>query len=91
MLPSREVGPLFVTWKVLTIDGRVLTGMKLDREGRGGSLRLLGAEGDVFEVPPDAIETAGPVAPSIMPAGLEQTMSIEEFADLIAFLADPRW
>lgn len=91
LLPSREVGPLFVSWNVLTVDGQVLTGMKLDREGAGGSFRLLGAEGNVFEVPLSEIETAMPVAPSIMPTGLEQTMSIEEFADLIAFLEDPNW
>jgi putative heme-binding domain-containing protein len=91
LLPSQEVAPLFVAWKVLTVDGRVLTGMKLDRGGSGGSLRFLGAEGGVFEVPLEEIETQSPVAASIMPAGLEQTMSMAEFRDLIAFLENPSW
>ncbi len=89
--PSREVGPLFVTWKVLTVDGRVLTGMKLDAAGVGRVARFLGAEGGVFEVSLKDIETQSPVAASIMPAGLEQTMSIDEFRDLIAFLENPEW
>lgn len=91
LMPSREVGPLFVTWKVLTVDGKILTGMKLDRPGRDGALRLLGAEGGVFEIALDDIEDQSPDAASIMPTGLEQTMSPEEFRDLIAFLVDPVW
>jgi putative membrane-bound dehydrogenase-like protein len=91
LLPSQEVAPLFVTWKVLTVDGRVLTGMKLDKGGSGGSSRFLGAEGGVFEVPLEDTQTQSPVAASIMPAGLEQTMSMDEFRDLIAFLENPSW
>jgi putative heme-binding domain-containing protein len=91
LLPSQEVAPLFVNWKVLTVDGRVLTGMKLDRGGSNGSLRFLGAEGGIFEVPLEDIDTQSPVAASIMPAGLEQTMSIDELRDLIAFLENPTW
>ncbi len=88
--PSKEVGPLYVPWRVLTTDGRVLTGLKLDRSGVGNSLRFQGADGDVFEVPLADIETQDPMAQSIMPTGLEETMSLDELRDLIAFLVNDR-
>ncbi|WP_197452389.1 PVC-type heme-binding CxxCH protein [Rosistilla carotiformis] len=87
--PSKEVGPLYVPWRVVTIDGQVLTGLKLDKAGVGNSLRLQGADGLIFEVPLADIESQLPVAQSIMPTGLEGTMSIEELRDLIAFLVHP--
>lgn len=88
--PSKEVGPLYVPWQVVTIDGQVLTGLKLDKAGAGNSLRLQGADGLIFEVPLADIESQMPVAQSIMPTGLEGTMSREEFRDLIAFLVQSK-
>ncbi|QDS87363.1 Cytochrome c [Rosistilla ulvae] len=87
--PSKEVGPLYVPWQVVTIDGRVLTGLKLDKAGAGNSLRLQGADGLIFEVPLADIDTQLPIQQSIMPTGLEGTMSVEELRDLIAFLVQP--
>ncbi len=87
--PSKEVGPLYVPWQVVTIDGRVLTGLKLDKAGAGNSLRLQGADGLIFEVPLADIDTQLPIEQSIMPTGLEGTMSVEELRDLIAFLVQP--
>jgi hypothetical protein len=85
--PSKEVGPLYVPWQVLTTDGRVLTGLKLDRAGVGDSIRFQGADGDYFDVALGDIEEQNPLAQSIMPAGLEDTMSIDELRDLLKFLA----
>jgi putative heme-binding domain-containing protein len=84
--PSKEIGPLYVPWRVLTVDGHVLTGLKLDASGVGNSLRFQGADGMTFEVPLGDIVTQDPIAQSIMPAGLEDAMSIDELRDLIAFL-----
>ena len=86
LLPSREVGPLFVQWRVLTVDGQVLTGMRLDKAGKDNSVRFLGAEGGIFEVPLADIELQSPMPLSIMPDGLEEAMSVEEVRDLLAFL-----
>lgn len=88
--PSKEVGPLYVPWRVLTVDGNVLTGLKLDASGVGNSLRFQGADGMTFDVPLGDIEAQDPVAQSIMPAGLEDAMSIDELRDLIAFLVGSR-
>ena len=84
--PSQEVGPLYVPWRVLTVDGRVLTGLKLDAAGVAGSLRFQNADGELFDVPLADVETQSAVEQSIMPAGLEKTMSVDELRDLVAFL-----
>ncbi|MCA9139627.1 MAG: c-type cytochrome [Planctomycetales bacterium] len=86
--PSKEVGPLYVPWRVLKTDGSVLTGLKLDAAGVGNRLRFQGADGNVFEVGLDEIDQQEPVEQSIMPTGLESTMSIGELRDLIAFLSE---
>ncbi|TWU42621.1 PVC-type heme-binding CxxCH protein [Novipirellula artificiosorum] len=84
--PSREVAPLYVPWRVLTVDGHVLTGLKLGESGVRKRLRFQGADGITFEVPLDEIEQQDPITQSIMPAGLEELMSIAELRDLLAFL-----
>ncbi len=84
--PSKEIGPLYVPWRVLTVSGQVLTGLKLDKSGVGNSLRFQGADGTTFEVPLTEIETQDPLAQSIMPTGLEHTMSLDELRDLVSFL-----
>ncbi len=71
LLPSKEVGPLYVPWRVLTVDGKVLTGLKLDESGVGNSLRFQGADGNTFDVALKDIEVQEPIAQSIMPSGLE--------------------
>ena len=87
LLPSKEVGPLYVPWKILTVDGRVLTGLKIDETGAGKRLRFQGADGDLFEVALEEIDQQQPIKQSIMPSGLEDAMTIEELQDLIAFLS----
>ncbi|MGI9474810.1 MAG: PVC-type heme-binding CxxCH protein [Rubripirellula sp.] len=84
--PSKEVGPLYVPWRILTVDGKALTGLKLDRAGVNNSLRFQGADGNTFEVQLADVEIQEPVKQSIMPAGLEESMTLDELRDLIAFL-----
>ena len=84
--PSKEVGPLFVAWQVLTEDGRALSGLKLN-DGSGTHTMFIGADGERFEVPSVDIVSQRPSKASIMPGKLEETMSIAEFRDLIAFLS----
>ncbi len=84
--PSKEIGPLYVPWRVITVDGHILTGLKLDASGVGQSIRFQGADGIIFDVPLADIEQQEPIGQSIMPTGLEETMSIQELRDLTAFL-----
>jgi putative membrane-bound dehydrogenase-like protein len=86
LLPSKEVGPLYVPWRVLTVDGKVLTGLKLDESGVGNRIRFQGADGNTFDVALKEIEVQEPITQSIMPNGLEDAMTIDELRDLVAFL-----
>jgi len=84
--PSKEVGPLYVPWIIETVDGKVLTGLKLDRAGVGNSIRLQLADSKIVEVALKDIEVQQATSKSIMPTGLEETMTVEELRDLVAFL-----
>ncbi|MCR9199636.1 MAG: c-type cytochrome [Planctomycetaceae bacterium] len=84
--PSREIGPMYVSWNIVTTSGKVRSGFKLDRPGKNGALQYVDIEGKSFEVPLDEIaaRTVSPV--SLMPKGLQRTMTVEELRDLLAFL-----
>jgi putative heme-binding domain-containing protein len=84
--PSKEIGPLYVPWRVVTVDGRTLTGLKLDAPGVGQAARFQGADGLIFDVPLADIEQQEPIQQSIMPTGLEEIVSLQELRDLTAFL-----
>jgi len=84
--PSKEISPSYVPWRILTVDGRVLTGLKIDAPGISDALRFQAADGNHFEVLLSEIEEQIPVPQSVMPVGLEQSMSLQELRDLVAFL-----
>lgn len=85
--PSREMAPLYVPWRVLTGDGRALSGMKLNVGSGGNSFRYLSADGSIFQIPLEEIEMQSPSSESIMPTGLLDLLSVEEVTDLLAFLS----
>lgn len=84
--PSREIGPLYSTWRVLTAEGRVLVGAKLNGGGVGTNLKYLAADGSTFELKLSEIVEQQPSSLSIMPADTYQGLSIDELRDLLAFL-----
>jgi putative heme-binding domain-containing protein len=84
--PSAEIGPLYVPWKILTVDGEVLVGLKNARPGPNRSLSFQAADGSDFFVGLDEVEYHSLSDVSIMPAGLEETMRVDELRDLLAFL-----
>jgi putative heme-binding domain-containing protein len=84
--PSREIGPMYTTWKVLTTDGRTIAGLKLNGGGVGQSARYLLADSTTIDVPMEQIDMQEASEKSIMPDGLERTMTLAELRDLLAFL-----
>lgn len=86
LLPSKEIGPPYVSWIVLTEDGRTLKGLKLN-DGSGTHTKFIGSDGQVFEVPMQMITSQRPTAESVMPKNLEETLTTEEFRDLLSFLS----
>jgi putative membrane-bound dehydrogenase-like protein len=85
--PNREVAPNFVGYTVETMDGRTLDG--LIAEESASSLTLKRAEGVSETLLRRDITAISGSGLSLMPEGLEGAITVEQMADLIAFLLSP--
>ena len=84
--PRREVKPEYVTWQILTIDGRVLTGYKHATDQDTLTLREP-ASGKLVVIAKSDIDTE--VAGStVMPHGLTAAMTSQQQWDLFRFLSE---
>ncbi len=82
--PNREVAPDFATLSVATRNGRVTSGLLAEESATTVKLRRAeGLEETLLRSEIDELRSTGQ---SLMPEGLEQTISLQEMADLIAFL-----
>ncbi|MBX3434876.1 MAG: c-type cytochrome [Pirellulales bacterium] len=86
LLPGREIAPQYQAWTLLTDDGKSHLGLKLPQGGDNGQESYADPSGRTFTLSSDEIELRSPSAESIMPSGLQQTMSIADLRDLVAFL-----
>jgi len=86
--PSEQFAPQYQAWKILTVDGTVHIGLQIDH-GYKGSIRIIGTDGTKRRISGDEVEDYFVSKTSIMPAGLEQTMTVSQMRDLVAFLASP--
>lgn len=82
--PNREVGPNFMQFAVTLEDGRVLTGMIAEESAVG--LTLKRAEGKQDVVLRQNIAEIHGTSLSLMPEGLEKTITPQDMADLLAYL-----
>ncbi|MFO0939576.1 MAG: PQQ-dependent sugar dehydrogenase [Pirellulales bacterium] len=82
--PSRTIAIGFGTTSVVTVDGQVLSGI-LQRV-TNTNIELLDKENKTIRLALNDIETQKESNVSIMPDGLEQNLTNQEFADLIAYL-----
>ena len=85
--PNREVAPNFVGYTVETKDGRTLDGIIAAESA--ASLTLKRAEGVTETVLRRDITAISGSGLSLMPEGVETAVSVEQMADLIAFLLPP--
>ena len=85
--PSREIAPQFVPYSVARTDGTVFTGV-LVNESPDGTQSFADADGRLIVVKSSEIEDKKPQTVSIMPENLPQTLTLQEFRDLVAFLLD---
>jgi putative heme-binding domain-containing protein len=83
--PSREIAPQFVPWALQTVDGKSYVGLFLG-ETLQGEQRYADSAGKVFVLARDEIDTRQPLPTSIMPSGLAQQLTSQEFRDLLAYL-----
>ncbi|MBX7166650.1 MAG: c-type cytochrome [Pirellulales bacterium] len=86
--PSRQLSPDFMSYQVITDDGRAFTGLLA--ADTPASIVLRRGEGLEDTIPRGKIETFERTGKSLMPEGLEQRLSLQDVADLFALLAGPR-
>jgi putative membrane-bound dehydrogenase-like protein len=86
--PNREVAPNFVNYNVATLEGRVISGIITDESANAITVKR--SEGATDVIPREQIETIASTGVSLMPEGLEKGLSVQDFADLIAFVRSIR-
>jgi putative heme-binding domain-containing protein len=82
--PSRTIAAGFQSQTVAMNDGRVLSGLKLSETA--DTLVLADSQGKKHTLLKSDIEESQAHPGSIMPDGLEKSLTLDEFVDLIAFL-----
>jgi putative heme-binding domain-containing protein len=84
VVPEAEIAPNFVNYECELKDGRVLSGLLASESA--GSITLRMAQGAEEIVPRSQIVRLTASRLSLMPQELEQTMTLQELADLLAYL-----
>ena len=84
LAPNREVNPQYMSYAVITTDGRSLTGM-IDAE-TATSVTLRRAENQTDTVLRIDIDEMRSTGVSLMPDGLEKEIDQQAMADLLAYL-----
>jgi putative heme-binding domain-containing protein len=84
--PSRVIEPRYVAYVAQLDDGRTLTGMLVDRTPQFVTLR--DAKGDTARIASDQLESLAPLRQSLMPDLQLRDLSVEQIADLLAYLSE---
>ncbi|WP_236010463.1 PVC-type heme-binding CxxCH protein [Candidatus Laterigemmans baculatus] len=84
LLPSQQIKEAYATLNVLTVDGSIVRGVKVDSDEE--RLVLRDVEGREIVIAADDIE-AETEGPSLMPEGLHHLMTERELIDVVAFLS----
>jgi putative heme-binding domain-containing protein len=87
--PSKEIAPRFVSWRIVTTDGKVRVGVIVD-EGPNSTVTLADAEGKQHVLKRQEIEEREALPTSIMPDKIHEQMTPGEFRDLVAYLVEGR-
>jgi uncharacterized repeat protein (TIGR03806 family) len=86
--PSKTVEPAYITHMVETKDGRIVTGLLVQRNNE--AVVLKDAQGKNSRIPVAEIEQFAPQPRSLMPELLIRDLTAEQVADLLEFLASLR-
>ncbi len=84
LFPSQVVSDQYATQTIVTTDGRTVVGM-VSPVG-DGSMFVLQANGEKLKLAKDDVDQATRAKQSAMPEGLLNTLTLDEVADLFAFL-----
>lgn len=86
LAPDREVAPQYSLWEVHLQDGAMLAGVISEEDAT--ELTLWFADGTSRKVARKEIARLVNLNRSLMPTGLESGLSLQEMANLLAYLAD---
>jgi len=86
--PSDAFPPQYQVWFIKTKDGEEYEGLQLDHTAGGLELWLTSGKFEQFRS--DQVESYGARARSLMPDGLENTLTTGEMRDLVSFLESLR-
>jgi len=82
--PSKTIAPEFQAWRIESSDGKAETGFIVNQTESGTTFTL--ADGSARTLAKTAIKKQIPLATSLMPEGLLQTLTQQEAADVLAWL-----
>ena len=88
MDPSAEVAPHYQPYVLTTTDGETRVGLRLPKGGDDGVEVYADASGRRYKIKSEEIEFRKSSEISIMPAGLEKSLTIEDLRDLVTFLTE---
>jgi uncharacterized repeat protein (TIGR03806 family) len=86
--PSKTIDPQFTAHMLETKDGRVLTGLIVEK--RAQELVLKDAQGKTIRVPNDDVQQVVPQSRSLMPELLLRDLTAQQVADLLEFMVSLR-
>jgi putative heme-binding domain-containing protein len=84
LYPSAKISSGYEPTALALDDGRVLTGIV--RNETADALEIQDADAKTIRIPKDQVEARKRSDVSLMPIGLAQGLSTQDFADLIAYL-----
>ncbi|MEY3175325.1 MAG: hypothetical protein RLZZ436_3239 [Planctomycetota bacterium] len=82
--PNRRVDPQFSEYVAVTTDGRILNGLLAGENAEAVTLRQ--PEGREVTIPRNELEELRATNKSLMPEGIEKDVTVEQMADILAFL-----
>jgi len=84
VFPSASIVRDYSTYQVLTLNGRVFSGILVSESSE--AIQLQQASGKSVRILQSDIERIDPGSVSIMPAGLEQALTEDELVDIVKYL-----
>lgn len=87
--PSEAFSPEYQAWFVETRDNERYEGLQLDHQSQG-AIELFTTEGRLRKFTGEEVANYGALPRSLMPDGLENTMTVGDFRNLVAFLESLR-
>lgn len=86
LTPSQVISDQYKSVTINTTSGLVYSGMPVPNTGKSDAVVLLLSDATRITIPKEEIEELVPAKVSVMPEGLLKDLTLEEIADLFAFL-----